>query len=106
MLQGMAVRYLVRRGTLVLFGNLSGMVPPIDPITLSHEGDLYLTPPRLAHDMATRDELVETASDVFAVVGSGAVKIEARQIYALNDVKDAYRDLEARKTIGPTVMLP
>ncbi len=97
---------LAGRGMLVLFGNSSGMVPPIDPITLSHKGALYLTRPTLAHYTATRDELVETASDLFAVVGSGAVKIEARQTCALKDAKDAHRNLEARKTTGSTVMLP
>ena len=97
---------LARRGTLVLFGNSSGMVPPVDPMTLSHKGALYLTRPTLAHYTVTRDELVETASDLFAVVRLGAVKIEARQTYALKDAKDAHRDLEARKTTGSTVMLP
>ena len=97
---------LARRGTLILFGNASGMVPPVDPMTLGHKGALYLTRPTLAHYTATREELVETASDLFAVVGSGAVKIEARQTYALKDAKEAHRDLEARKTAGSTVMLP
>ena len=39
-------------------------------------------------------------------VESGAVKIHVAQRYALADVVQAHRDLEARQTTGSTVLIP
>ena len=97
---------LAPRGMMVNFGNASGMVPPIDPMVLNRKGSLYLTRPTLVNYTATRGELVETANDLFDVVGSGAVKIEVRQTYPLKDAAQAHRDLEDRKTTGSTVLIP
>jgi NADPH2:quinone reductase len=46
------------------------------------------------------------ADDLFEVVGSGAVKVRIDQRYALADVAQAHRDLEARKTTGCSVLIP
>ncbi len=94
------------RGMMVIFGNASGMAPTIDPMVLSQKGGLYLTRPSLLHYTATREQLDEAASELFEVVGSGAVKIEVRKTYALKDASQAHRDLEARKTTGSTVLIP
>ena len=96
---------LARRGMMVIFGNASGMVPSIDPMVLNQKGGLYLTRPSIVHYTATRDELVGTANELFEVIGTGAVKIAARQTYALKDAAQAHRDLERRKTTGSTVLL-
>ena len=96
---------LARRGMMVIFGNASGMVPSIDPMVLNQKGGLYLTRPSIVHYTATRDELVGTANELFDVIRTGAVKIAARQTYALKDAAQAHRDLERRKTTGSTVLL-
>ena len=97
---------LARRGMLVSFGNASGPVPAFEPAILAGKGSLYLTRPTLADYTATRAELLASAAALFAVVQSGAVKIEVRQTYPLKDAAQAHRDLEARKTTGSTVLLP
>ena len=58
------------------------------------------------HYTAKRDELVSLGAELFAVVGSGQVRIEVNQTYALADAANAHRDLEARKTTGSTILLP
>ncbi|MDP9010941.1 MAG: quinone oxidoreductase [Pseudomonadota bacterium] len=90
------------RGTMVLFGQASGAVEPIDPNILQR-GSLFLTRPTLGTYIASRSDLEETASELFNVVASGAVKIEVKQRYRLRDAGLAHRDLEARKTTGSTV---
>jgi len=95
---------LAIRGILALFGQASGSVAPLDPAVLAR-GSLFLTRPALGQYIATRDELVTSATRLFEVVGS-AVKIEVGQSYALRDAAAAHRDLEARKTVGSTLLLP
>jgi NADPH2:quinone reductase len=90
-------------GLMVLFGQSSGAVEPIDPNVLQR-GSWFLTRPTLGTYTATRADLEATARDLFAVVASGAVRIEVNHTYALKDVAQAHRDLEARKTTGSTVL--
>ena len=93
------------RGLMVSFGNASGAVEPFSPAVLAAKGSLFLTRPTLATFIATAEQLRATTSDLFEVVGSGSVKIEVSQTYALEDAAQAHRDLEARKTTGSTVLL-
>ncbi len=94
------------RGLMVIFGNSSGAVPPIDVGILNPKGSLYVTRPSLNGYVAKRDELLASAKDLFDMVLSGKVKISPRQTYALKDAGEAHRDLEARKTTGSTVLIP
>jgi NADPH2:quinone reductase len=94
------------RGMLVSFGNASGPPPDISPLMLGAKGSLFLTRPSLPSYIATRPELESIAKELFAVVKSGAVKLEINQRYALKDAAKAHRDLEARKTTGQTVLIP
>jgi len=96
---------LKRRGLWVSFGNASGKVPPVDIGILAARGSLFLTRPSLAAYITAREELEETASDLFDVVASGKVQINVNQTYPLRDAAEAHRDLEARKTTGSTVLL-
>jgi NADPH2:quinone reductase len=93
-------------GTMVSFGQSSGPVQPLDIGLLGAKGSLFLTRPSLMHYTANRADLVAHAQDLFAVVTSGAVRINIMQEYALKDAARAHRDLEARKTTGSTVLLP
>ncbi len=94
------------RGLMVSFGNASGAVPPIQPVVLSQKGSLYLTRPTLMAYTAARHDLEESARALFDVMRAGAVKVEVRRTYALKDVAQAHRDLETRKTVGSSVLLP
>ena len=93
-------------GLLASFGNASGPVAPFAPGILGAKGSLYVTRQTLFTHIATREATQQMADDLFAVVGSGAVKIRIDQRYALADVAQAHRDLEARKTTGSTVLTP
>jgi NADPH2:quinone reductase len=93
-------------GMMVSFGNASGPVPPFAPLELARRGSLFLTRPTLFHYVARRAELERGARELFDVIGRGAVRIEIGQSYALQDVAEAHRDLEGRRTIGSTVLIP
>lgn len=92
-------------GTMVLFGQASGPVPPFELGQLAAKGSLFITRPTLFSYTAKRTDLVATAQDLFDVVASGAVKISINQTYALRDAAQAMTDLEARKTTGSTVLM-
>ena len=94
------------RGLVALFGNASGKVEPLDLGILAAKGSLFVTRPTLDTYVATREDLVATADELFDVVGRGVVKIEINQTYPLREAAQAHRDLEARKTTGATVLLP
>jgi len=93
-------------GMMVTYGNASGPVPPFAPLELARRGSLFLTRPILFNYVARRAELERGARELFDVIGRGAVRIEIGQSYALQDVAQAHRDLEARRTIGSTVLIP
>lgn len=93
-------------GLFVSFGNASGPVPAFGLSLLTQKGSLYATRPTLGTYTATRADLEATASDLFDVVRSGAVKVEVRHTYPLRDAAQVHRDLEGRKTTGSVVMIP
>ncbi|MBQ0936192.1 quinone oxidoreductase family protein [Ideonella paludis] len=91
-------------GLLATYGNASGKVPPLDIGVLAAKGSLYVTRPTLFTHIATRERTQAMADDLFAMVTSGQVKIRIDQRYKLEDVAQAHRDLEARKTTGCTIL--
>lgn len=88
------------RGMLVLFGNASGAVPPVDPLVLNTRGSLFLTRPSLGHYIANREELAWRAGEVFDLVGRGALTVRIDQTFPLAAAADAHRRLEARGAMG------
>jgi len=94
------------RGMMVLFGQSSGAVPPIDPGILAAKGSLYLTRPSLGHYSATREELVSRADDVIGWVSKGELKLRIEKTFALSDAAEAHRELESRRTTGKLLIIP
>jgi NADPH:quinone reductase len=94
------------RGLLVSFGNASGPVQGVSLGILASKGSLYVTRPTLKNFIETQAEFTETTHELIDMVQSGKVKIPVNQTYALADVVQAHRDLEARKTTGTTVLVP
>lgn len=92
-------------GLLVLFGQSSGGVEPLNLGLLAQKGSLYVTRPTLNTYGAKREALVAMAQELFDVVASGAVKIEINQTYPLKDAAKAHADLAARRTTGSTVFV-
>ena len=91
-------------GLMASFGNASGPAPAFSPGVLGAKGSLYVTRQTLFTHIATRETTQVMADDLFVAVTSGAVKIRIDQRYALADVQQAHRDLEARKTTGCTIL--
>ena len=97
---------LAPRGMLVLFGQSSGQVPPVDPQVLNAKGSLYLTRPTLTHYTASRDELLTRARDLFVWMESGRLQVRIDRTYPLADAAAAHRALEGRETKGKVLLLP
>jgi NADPH2:quinone reductase len=95
---------LKTRGLMVSFGQSSGAVDPFSPNILAQKGSLYLTRPTLFTYTATREQLQQSARELFDVVASGKVKIEIQQRFALADAAEAHRALQSRKTTGSTIL--
>jgi NADPH2:quinone reductase len=97
---------LKRRGMMVSYGNASGPVPPITLLELSRAGSLYVTRPTVYDYVATREELVHVTARLFDRMRRGIVRPLIGQRFALEDAAEAHRQLEARQTVGSTVLVP
>ena len=94
------------RGHMVLFGQASGPVPPVDPQRLMSGGSLYLTRPTLANYVAERDELLQRAGAVLAWARDGDLDVRIGETHALADVALAHERLESRQTTGKVLLIP
>ena len=97
---------LAPRGMMVLFGQSSGPVEPVDPQVLSQKGSLFLTRPTLVHYVATKVELLERASAVLGWVADGTLKVRIGREFPLAAAADAHTELEARRTTGKVLLIP
>ncbi|MGC7101152.1 quinone oxidoreductase family protein [Amycolatopsis lurida] len=95
-----------RRGMLVLFGNASGAVPPVDPLRLNAAGSIFMTRPKSTDYTATREELDWRAGELFDAVAEGSLKIRIGGTYPLAEARQAHEDLEGRKTTGKLLLKP
>jgi NADPH2:quinone reductase len=92
------------RGMMVLWGQASGAVEPIDPQILNQKGSLYLTRPSLGAYIATRDELLARAGDLFAWYLAGELDVRIDHTWPLAEVAEAHRYMEGRQTMGKVVI--
>jgi NADPH2:quinone reductase len=97
---------LERRGMMVLFGQSSGPVGPIDPQLLNAKGSLYLTRPTLFHYVALREELVIRSEQVLGWVRDGLLKLSIFRQLPLSEAAEAHRLLESRQTSGKLLLVP
>jgi NADPH2:quinone reductase len=93
-------------GMMVSYGNASGAPPPLDVLTLSRKGSLFLTRPTVFHYVSKREDLERGARELFDVVASGAVQVEVSHSWPLEEAAMAHRALESRATTGSVVLLP
>jgi NADPH2:quinone reductase len=94
------------RGTMVLFGQSSGAVAPIDPQVLSQKGSIFLTRPTMVHYTLTRQDLLDRAGEVLGWVGSQQLDVRIGARFDLASAADAHRALEGRQTTGKVLLLP
>jgi NADPH2:quinone reductase len=92
------------RGTMALFGQSSGPVPPFDPNALNGKGSLFLTRPSLAHHVLTRDELLWRATEVLEAVAAGSLRIRIDTLFSMATAAEAHRALESRNTVGKLLL--
>ncbi len=97
---------LRRRGMMVLYGQASGPVEPLDPQQLNRHGSLFLTRPSLFHYVAEREELEGRASDLFDWIQSGEIDVRIDRTFPLEDAAEAHRYLEGRNTQGKVLLVP
>ena len=97
---------LALRGMMVLFGQSSGAVAPLDPQVLNHKGSLVLTRPTLGHFIATRAELLARAGDVLGWIRAGKLKVRIGLELPLDQAAEAHRRLESRSTTGKVLLVP
>ena len=95
---------LAQRGMMVLFGQSSGPVLPLDPQVLNQKGSLYLTRPTLGHYIATREALRARSGDLFAWIAAGELDVRIGAEFPLANVAEAHRALEARRTTGKVLL--
>jgi NADPH2:quinone reductase len=96
---------LRRRGTLVLYGQASGPVPPFELERL-RVGSLYVTRPGLPDYVATREELLWRASEVFDAIAAGRLDVRIGERYPLEEARRAHEDLQARRSTGKLLLTP
>ena len=97
---------LARRGTFVSFGNASGPPPAVEPGRLMRMGSLFFTRPTLGDYTATTAELDASAAAVFERIAAGEIAIEIGQTFPLSQARAAHEALEARQTVGSTLLIP
>lgn len=100
-----SVNCLAPRGFLILFGQSSGPIPPVDPQLLNQKGSLFLQRPSLNHHIITRDDLLRRAGEVLGWVQKGELKIRIGATFPLAQAAEAHRQLEGRKTTGKVLLI-
>jgi NADPH:quinone reductase len=94
------------RGYMVLYGQSSGPVPPIDPAILVSKGSLFFTRPTLNHYAMSRDEILSRTSDLFRWIEKGELKFKVDHVFGMADAAKAHEELAGRRTTGKVVLLP
>jgi len=101
-----SIKSLGRRGLFVSFGNASGPAPAIEPLLLMRSGSLFLTRPTMFDYVTTTEELDASASAVFEVIRSGAVRIGIGGEFPLRDARKAHEALQSGETAGSQLLIP
>ncbi len=97
---------LKTRGYMVLYGQASGPVGPVDPQLLNRKGSLYLTRPSFVHYLQTREEFLWRAKDVFDWMKSGELKVRIDRTFPLAETAAAQTYMENRQTKGKVLITP
>jgi NADPH2:quinone reductase len=94
------------RGMMVSFGQSSGPVESFNPAVLAQKGSLFYTRPSLMDYTKTRKDLEQSTQRVFDALKKKHIRVDIGQRYGLKDIVQAHKDLQARRTIGATILIP
>jgi NADPH2:quinone reductase len=101
-----SIESLAPRGYFMSFGATTGEAPPVPPSLLQKKGSLYFCRPTLATYIASREDLLASAAQVFRLLEDGVLKAKINQTYQMADIVAAHRDLESGTTSGSSIILP
>ena len=101
-----SIECLKIRGMLVSFGNSSGPLSDIDVRKMIQPKGLYFTRPSMGQYLGTKDEIKVGVDKLFEKIKLGQIKVKIFKKYKLEDAIQAHEDLEARKIIGPAIIIP
>lgn len=101
-----SINSLATYGLLVSFGATTGAAPDVSPHLLQVKGSLYFTRPTLANYVASREDLVHSASETFRLMKDGVLGVNINQRFALSDIVQAHEALESGETTGSTILTP
>jgi len=101
-----SMKSLAPLGYLVLFGNASGPVPPIDPMTLSASGSLFLTRPTLGNYVSNAEILKSRTKEMFDWMLANKLRVSPPTILPLSQAAEGQRLLESGKSTGKVVLVP
>jgi len=93
-------------GLMVLYGIASGHPPPLELMKFDIWKSYFYTRPSFYVHTKTREDLLESAADLFEVVLSGAVKATISEQYPLKEAAEAHRAIESRRTTGSVILIP
>lgn len=96
---------LRKRGLHISYGNASGPIGPVDFGVLARKGSLYTTRPTLFDYYAVPADFAEGSARVLSMLASGKIAPTIGQTFALTDAQTAHRELEARRTVGSSLLL-
>ena len=94
------------RGTMVSFGNASGLVSDLNVFKMLQPKGIYFVRPSMGQYFGTREELDEAANLMFKKIRSQEVKVDIYRKYKFEEIKEAHIDLENRKILGPAIITP
>ena len=94
------------RGYMVLYGQSSGAVPPVDPQILNRKGSLFLTRPTMTNYILNNDELKWRYNDIFQWMSEGKLNIRIGLSLPLQQAAQAQDALGSRKTTGKVILIP
>ncbi|MFN3592676.1 MAG: quinone oxidoreductase family protein [Thermaurantiacus sp.] len=103
---GAALDSLCRRGLHISFGNASGPIGPVDFSILASKGSLFTTRPTLFDYYADPKDFAAGTGRVLEMLRNRRLDVTIGQRYPLADAARCHRDLEARRTVGSTILLP
>jgi NADPH2:quinone reductase len=93
-------------GTMVLYGQSSGAVPPFDTAVLNAKGSLFLARPSLTHYVADRKDLEWRTSDIFRWITDNKLDVRIDHAMPLREAPKAHERLASRRSIGKILLLP
>jgi NADPH2:quinone reductase len=97
---------LSKRGYMVLFGQASGPVDPVDIRRLQRGGSLFLTRPALVDYTSTDEELLWRGQEILGLVATGDLEVHVHERYPLTEAPAAHRAIQTRQTMGKLLLIP